>query len=54
MELKIEADNKPKEGEVQTEESRVFGLKKARFEILRRCFNDPEGMISHKKQLERD
>ena len=54
MELKAEANNQPKEGEVHTEDSKAFGLKKARFQVLTKCFYDPEGAIAHQKQLERD
>jgi hypothetical protein len=54
MELRAESNNQPKEGEPHTDEQRVFGLKKARFDIMTKCFCDPEGILAHNKQLERD
>jgi hypothetical protein len=54
MDIKAEAANQPKEGEVHNEDIRLFGLKKARFDVLTKCFCDPEGKVTHTKQLERD
>ena len=54
LEMKAEQANVPKEGDAWTEEQRLANLKRMKHQLLTKTFYDPEGMISHAKQLERD
>ena len=54
LEMRAEQANQPKEGETWTEEQRLTNLKRTKHMLLTKTFYDPEGMISHAKQLERD
>jgi len=55
LEQRSEQLNHPKEGqEPFSEEQRISGLKRARFNFVTKSLYDPEGAISHQKQLDRD
>ena len=55
MDERIEKAIKPKEGaDPLTEDSRLSAIKRARFNILTKSFQDPEGATAHQKQVERD
>lgn len=55
MDERIEKAIKPKEGsDPLTEDARLSAIKRARFNILTKSFQDPEGAAAHQKQLERD
>lgn len=42
------------QGEALTEEQKATKLKRGRLDALGKCFYDPEGLILHQRQLDRD
>lgn len=42
------------QGEVLSEDQKASKMKRGRLDALGKCFYDPEGLIVHQRQLDRD